>query len=161
MRRLKHYAKALGATVRFERRSEKFDDQGYCEYSPKQINIVVFRSPNSTLEDEVLTLLHECGHLLDYVNQGRPHPAALPSELVADHAGFDKPKRKVVLDWEERGIKLMEPIAQLLDLSIAKSRLLAEIQTDLWVYRYFYKKGTYPSKKQRQRKYNQHLRKQQ
>lgn len=147
--RLKYFAKALGATVEVQSRSPKCDDLGYYVYDHKKPRIILIKTTRTTQLELVMTLLHEIGHMYHWAIIGRPHHDTVPSELSEDHSNLTKAQRGVILEWERAGINLMPRIWKMLNLSIPKHIMWADVETDLWVYKYFYKHGKYPELKAR------------
>lgn len=152
-KKLEKFARLLGVDV----------SQGEMERGDAGVFIYDSKHPSIEMDlqkrkgpDEVLILLHELGHAVDWILKGRPPEKEIPSALLmSDDVGADQ--RRIVFEYEQRAVQNMALIWKLLNLKIPPWRLEFERRFDLWVADHFLTHGTYPTKQQR-RAFRQELR---
>lgn len=104
-------------------------------------------------EDESLILLHELGHAVDWIRQGRPNK--VPKALGIKDKDKTRAQRFILWNFERRAVNNTLFIYNLLQLEMARGALETEKMQDLWTYSYFYRKGKYPTQKERNKKWQE------
>lgn len=144
-KKLEKFAKLLGVTVS---QGEMEDgDAGLFIYDSKRPTIEMNLKKRKGPED-TLILLHELGHAIDWILKGRPPEKEIPQALLSsEDVGADQ--RRIVFEYEQRAVRNMALIWQLLDLKLPLWRLEFERRFDLWIAEHFLTHGVYPTKAQR------------
>lgn len=145
--RLVNYAKGLGFSVSFRRAERGSRDAGYFVYSSSP-EIVVLVNSRTSYRDRVLTLLHEIGHGRDWIARGRPAEAAVEFQFSMDEDKMTADDRKVILAAELRAIHYMLVIYRELELTLDEKFVKLEMEFDRWIYRWFARRGTWPTTQQ-------------
>lgn len=142
--KLKQFAKLIGIPV--VKQNGPKGDGGAFIYDGPDSHIVMHHS-------DALTLLHEMGHALDWIQQGRPGAGQIPKQLGMATKKMRRQDRFVIWVFERKAIYNMKLIHTMLQLEIPKGELRAMMMHDLWCYSSFYRKGKYPTYRERKQKY--------
>ena len=156
--RLINYANGLGINVRFSSKKTDCAALWYLDNS----QITVFRAPNISKIDMVLSLIHEIGHG-KYCIWEKNREIDIKFEKALDHVdtaeefGEDtqKRQRKIILDNEIAGTKYWDEIYHETNMQFPIWRLELAKEYDIWQYEYFYEHGCYPKSKERKKKYKE------
>lgn len=151
IKRLKQYAKDLGCKILIKSKSP-YKTVAMYQMSPPTITIYQNRFDSKTYI--ILTLLHELGHHLDYLLTKKTLSEAF--SLEESRTLYDPPLpkkfRKQLYKEEISGIKLMPKIAEDVGLKLPKWKIILEMKLDIWIYKYYYKTGDFPTIKQANKK---------
>lgn len=137
--RVEKYIAGLGITLKKSTNNDEI-----AEWSPHSITVNV--NIHKTTTDLILTLLHELGHHLHYMHNGKPE---IPDEVLLEPEETTKAQRKKIYEYEKPGIELMPTIAIELGLKIPMWKVYMQSTIDLWAYEYFCEEGDYPSQNQK------------
>lgn len=127
-----------------DKNAQTADDATWC---PNEIELVIWKNDLKT--NIIFTLLHEIGHQLYYMHHDRPE---IPNEFMLEQSKMTKVQRKVILDYEKKGIEYMPTIAIELGLKIKMWRVYRQTHFDIWVFEYFYENGKFPTMKEKKLK---------
>jgi len=138
------FAKGLNVNIIFK---DKSPEKTIALYYNKPPTIIIFKNKIKSRPDLILALLHELGHHLDYINTKKElHDAfLLEDQRTKKDPPLPKKLRKHIYKEEISGIKLMPKIAKQLKLDIEKWKVIREMKLDIWVYRYYYENGNFPT----------------
>ena len=144
LKRTIKFAESLGLKIRFVKGANKDYHGCYVHPDKKQTGeIEICRGPRTTITFQIITLLHEIGHHLDYTERLKM-PAALCS--VGENS-TPKWARKAIFNAEKRAVGFGEQLYWTLMLKIPFWKVKKELDTDIYIYRYFYIYGDYPTGK--------------
>lgn len=115
-------------------------------YEGKKSRVELHLDPAKDSTEDTLILLHELGHAVDWIEAGRG--ARVPGFLTVGKI-LTRKERYLYWNNERRGIQNMKFLYDLLQLELPRHRLETERMYDLWVYSFFYRKGKYPTSKNR------------
>jgi len=142
------YVYAMGANVTIAHYSSRCPDTDWLEWTTTP-RIVLNSGPERDLKDLTLSLIHEAGHLMDWIHLGRPGPNQLPKAL-AHHEHADKNHLDVYWGFEARAINNMITLNKEIGLLIPKHILEIERRYDIWVYTEYCQTGKhYPSEQRK------------
>lgn len=152
IRKLKEYAFRVGISVRILKYYRKANCLGY--YSQGS-HIVVFKASNTYKIDIIMTLLHEIGHHLDWLETKRggkefEKAYGFTTGKPAKVKNIEERRKysKIILDSEKAAISYMPAIAKSLNLSISQERIRKQQKIDLFHYIVLHKRGKFPSSKE-------------
>lgn len=145
-KKLSTLASIMGVKVVERARSK--DDAGTFVYDREKPYIELFSGGRKTHED-ILVLLHELGHAMDWAEMGRPDEREIPNALIKAEEKLKPADRRIVYEYEKRAIANMKLIYQLLNLSLPLWKLEVERRFDLWIAQTLLKTGKYPTKAER------------
>lgn len=158
IQRLIDYIKGIGLKVTFS--SKKSYDSAF--WYLDNTGIVVFKKNNQSKIDTVLSLIHEIGHakhnLWEKNREIDPKfEKALDHVDDAEEQGTDTKKRhrKTILDNEIAGTKYWDEIYHETNMKFPIWRLEVAKLYDVYQYEYFYEHGSYPTTKERKKKYKE------
>lgn len=140
IKRLEQYSAGLGLPVR--RRKYEGDGTGAkvvisSDGNPEYILMNIW--PGKSKTQIILDLLHEIGHQLGFIYNGRQDPPELMEALQADKP--NKKQRKLIYEMEKRDAQYREFAYQETNIKIPKAKLLIDIELDIWFYRNWYLTG--------------------
>jgi intein/homing endonuclease len=96
-----------------------------------------------------MNIVHELGHLLSWIYNGRQDPKELIEALQAESERKDqtipKDKRKLIYEMEKHDTKYWDYIVTELGINISKNELKVRKLLDIWIYRMYYLQGDFPS----------------
>lgn len=147
--RLLRFANLINIPVKFKKSKKGMSDAGYFIYDGEDSEIIVFTKKNDS-HTNTMRLLHELGHALHWIEMGRPDVDKLPDYF--NKRRLTKKDRYYQWVFEREAVANMRYLHALLGLRILKWELEAEMQFDLWVASYTYRKGKYPTLKECRRK---------
>jgi len=145
IRKLKKYANKLGLKV-YTKSYNK--DTGSAEYVSGKY-ITLFVNKYTTKNDMILSLLHELGHHLDWLEKSTSKEELIAFEylaqgsMVGSRKDIPKKYRRRIFLSEKSGIKYMSKIHALLDLSIPFYKVKQQEDMDILQYEFLYKKGRF------------------
>jgi hypothetical protein len=150
IKRLEQYAKGLGADIIYRKPEKNNPDGAYIVVlNTYKSKIVVFKDSRTTKKDLVLSIIHELGHLLSWIYNGRKDPKELIEALQAESERKSDPipknKRKLIYEMEKNDTKYWDGIVTELGLNISKNELKVHKLLDIWTYRMYYLNGDFPS----------------
>lgn len=151
-KKLVKFANLMGVRVRKVRVAKDCDDAGVFVYQKSRPEIQIHFTEKTKEQEMTLTLLHEIGHAMDWVQLGRPHEDKMPAALWREEKGMKYRQRAIVHGFEARAVNNMEFIHSLLKLRLPEVTLKRERMFDLWVSEYFLRTGQYPVLKERKKK---------
>lgn len=150
--RLTKYCQALGLTVNYRR--YKPGDPGAevvaVEGVPTTVNIYIW--PGKSKTHIVLDFIHELAHMVSYIYNGRRDSQDLLDALTEEdqrkpgQSPIAKWKRKLIYDCERKDAAYRYNIIKELDIKVPKHKFMADMELDLWIYKYFYITGDYPKR---------------
>jgi hypothetical protein len=140
IKRLEQYSAGLGLPVR----RRKYDGDGTGakvviapDGNPEYMLMNIW--PGKSKTQIILDLLHEIGHQLGYIYNGRQDPPELIAALQADKP--TKKQRKLIYEMEKRDAQYRVFAYQETNVKIPKEKLMADIDLDVWFYRQWYLTG--------------------
>jgi len=150
IKRLEQYAKGLGADIIYRKHERGNTDGAYIVVlNTYKSQVVVFKDSRTTKKELVLNIIHELGHLLSWIYNGRQDPKELIEALQAEserkNQVIPKDKRKLIYEMEKHDTKYWDYIVTELGINISKNELKARKLLDIWIYRMYYLKGEFPS----------------
>lgn len=142
LNRVVMFAESLGLKVLFV--SGKNKDYVGCYMEPEKKTpgvIEVCRSKKTTVTFQILTLLHEIGHHVDYTDKG-----SMPRAVrFLDQPNAPKWARRAIYNAERRGAAHGEQLYWTLMLRIPFWKVKKAFATDLYLYRKYFLTGEYPT----------------
>lgn len=150
IKRLEQYAKGLGADIIYRKPKRGNTDGAYIVVlNTYKSQVVVFKDSRTTKKELVLNIIHELGHLLSWIYNGRQDSKELIEALQAESERKDKPiskdKRKLIYEMEKHDTKYWDYIVTELGINIDKNELKVRKLLDIWIYRMYYLQGDFPS----------------
>lgn len=146
--RLTKYAQGLGLTVTVK--LYKGGGTG-AEWTTDGQEIVLYKWAGQSRTRMVLNLLHELGHHLAFVHDGRKVSKKLEDALYAEAARkpgsrpISKDKRKLIYNAEAKDAGFRHLIAKEVNLKLPMHKLNADIEIDMWDYARYYETGEHAS----------------
>lgn len=158
IKRLIHYAKAMGIRVTFYQKSGEGDD---AKWALDGTEIVVFNVKRKTKTQIILDLIHELGHNLWWIHEKNRQPdlkfdeAISRENIYAEDPESPTPKhlRKKIWDVEAAGTKWWDSVYKDVNLKIPRWKVEASKEFDIWMYEMYYENGHFPKGKQGKEKY--------
>lgn len=152
LKKLKLYTKALGLKVRFKKAKRNSPN---AEWTVDK-TITFYLKAKTTKRRLILDWIHELLHEYDFRERHKNDPEMLYDALAAEDARrnsrdakVDKSMRKLIYEDEVRAAGYRQQIRRQLDLeSITESELDIDIKLDIWIYKYYYDKGNFPTIKE-------------
>ncbi len=140
--RLCDYAIELGFDTRIQKKMA--DSAGTFNADLKLITI-----EKSTFEDMVLTLLHELGHVKDWIASGCKNRVGAENALVKNPSDLSPKDRWNIYIDECHGIAWMLKISRQLELNIPYQKVCIEQEMDRLIYKNWADTGKEMSKTER------------
>lgn len=145
LKRVVKFAESLGLKVHFID-AYKRDYHG-CYMHPEKFEpgiIEVCKTRRTTITFQIITLLHEIGHHLDFIESGKMPDSynLIDSDDCPDWA------RKSIFKAERRACKHAEKLYWTLRLRVPFWKVKMELSLDIFLYRMFKNTGDYPTTKQ-------------
>ena len=141
--RLVSYLKGLGVVVKF---SSKKNAPADAECAIDNSEIIVYLKYNKSKTQIILSLLHEAGHAVSTIHEkNRKIDPKLDKALGKEEHKLSKKERKVIYDDELVSASYWDIIVKDVDLKLPKWKIDAQKEIDLWVYKFYYTKGFFPS----------------
>lgn len=151
IKRLEQYAKGLGLRVEYKvgkRGSGVGAEIVYHDGVASHITLYTYsRISKKRL---ILNFLHELGHHLSWIYKNRKDNTMLLEALYADamlKKGEQLPKhqRKLIYLMEKEDAEYRNNIAHEVGITLPENTLKVDIALDIWIYKYYYLYGKYPS----------------
>lgn len=144
--KLKKFAKRLGLKI-YTRPYSKH--KGAADYTVNS-HINLFVSKSTTKTEIILSLLHELGHHLDWLNVKKvskdediAFETLVSGSMFGKRPDINKKYRKIIYQVEKSGIKYMDKIHKALNLEIPLYKVKHQQEIDLFDYKILYKKGRF------------------
>lgn len=152
--RLVKYAQGMGVKVRFSKIREP---ENSADWSLDGQEITIYVNKNKTKTETILSLIHEIGHHLDHIHgNNRELDEKMDEAYTPDENGeIGKRKRKRILNSEIAGTVYWETIYKETDLKIAKYKLFAAMEYDIWQYEIYADTGKFPNRIARRQKHKE------
>jgi len=157
--RLVKYAQALGVKVSF---SNNKNTEDAADWTLDGKNITIYTKNQHSKTDTILSLIHEIAHSLDHIHR---HNRELDEKFEdaldpGDNGEIGKRKRKIILDSEVAGTEYWHTIYKETDLKFPLWKLYAQMEHDVWQFRFYHETGEFPGflerKKKRKELYKKH-----
>lgn len=156
--RLVHYAKGLGVKVIFSRKKNSEDA---AVWALDGTEIIIFTKSQTSKTDMILSLIHEIGHHIFFIERNRQPDEKLEEAItrqdLIEEENSKKPTpkkmRKKIYKVELDSSKWWETIYKDTDLKFPVWKLYAQKDFDIWIYEFFYKTGNFPKTKERKEKW--------
>jgi hypothetical protein len=147
--RLVKYAEGLGLKVTFKR--HKRGDPG-ATWITDGSEIEVFTWPQQSKTEIILNLIHELAHHTAWVYAMREKDEKTDSALRADDESTrDNPaprdQRRLVYLAEKKDARYRSKIIHEVGIRLPKFKISADKALDIWIYKYYYRTGNYPTLK--------------
>jgi len=143
--RLVKYAESLGVHIKFEKHKKGLPGAMWELSADNSRTIIVYEWSGISKTTIILNLLHELAHEKSYIKQNRKLDINVLNAITKHEDHLDKSHRKIIYEMEKADAIYRLEIAHELDIRIPKSRIINDIKLDLFIYRYFYLKGIYPT----------------
>jgi hypothetical protein len=160
--RLVNYIKGIGLKVTFSSKKSDCAASWYLDNS----GITIYKTKNTTKIDTVLSLIHEIGHSMHNLwEKNRQIDLRLESALdhvdKAEELKMDaqKKQRRIILRNEIAGTKYWHQIYKETNMKFPIWRLEIAMEFDVWQYEVEYETGSNPSRKEKQEKRKQLVKK--
>jgi hypothetical protein len=154
LERLKKYAAGLGIKVTMTTRDSP---ENSAEWVTDGSEIIIYQTDKHSPLMLCLLILHELAHHMAWIYTGRK--GDLKTDRALDAAStlekgevLDKKYRKAIYESERDDSKYQLIIHHEIGSKISVKRLQEEIDYDVWVYRYYYLKGKWPTLKEKKQK---------
>lgn len=155
LHRLKKYAEGLGVKVYFKKYIAS-EGHGLAEWDMVERAITIYEYPGVSKTKLILAFLHELGHHLDWIHNGKKE---LPGTervfeklamglMTGKRPDLTKTDREIILREERAGIAYMDVIHKELDLKLALWKVKLMQTMDLFDYEYLYKHGRFSTVKE-------------
>lgn len=156
IKRLEHYAQALGIKVMWEPYKAGSHIGATCTVDASEITLCY--RPTTSKMQLVLNFIHELAHALAYINSGRQEDFktnnALDAEDERENSDPPLPKeqRKLIYICERDDAQYRDKIYNEVDIRIPKYRFIVDKELDIWIYYRYYLMGKFPTYKSIKRK---------
>lgn len=145
LKKLKDYANSLGLKV-YTKPYSRYT--GAAEYVSGKY-IIIF-DKKTTKTDIIMSLLHELGHHLDWLDQKNSKDILIALDYLSKgpmqgkREDIPKKYRKVILQTERDGVRYMTKIHKLLELEVPIEAVKIQQYVDLFDYEFLYKYARFP-----------------
>lgn len=149
-KRMIKYAEGLGVKVHIKPRKRN-DDAAYWTLDGTEITIL--RRKRDSITTLMLSLIHELGHHVSWIMNGRKYNKRLDKALDSGEnlkkgQILAKKHRKVIYEDEKFDSQYHEVIYNELNLKFPKYKVMAEMELSNWGYYIYYQTGKDPTKKE-------------
>ena len=144
LKRLIKYAQGMGVSVRFKPYTSKSGCSAEWNIESSEITIYV-RSGESKIS-QVLSLIHEIGHLKGFANNDRKLDPKMVDAL-SDEDEKKKSRRRIYVD-ELKDTSFWETVYRDTDCKFDMNKLYKQKDFDIWQYAVYYETGNFPTKKE-------------
>lgn len=151
IKKLKKFIKSCGLKL-YTRKYNEFT--GSAEYVSGE-SITLFVKKNTSKTEIILSLLHELGHHLDWIENSKIDKDTIlalnmliDGPMVGVRKDIPKKFRKKILQTEKNGIKYMSKIYKELKLEIPFYKVRLQQFSDLFDYECLYEKARFPTNKE-------------
>lgn len=116
--------------------------------------ITLFKWKNITITRMILNLLHELAHHMAWVYADRVTKPRVEKALDAEEARekgsppIPKRQRKIIYEEEKFDAQYREVIAKEVGLKLPNWKVKADIDVDIWGYKFYYETGDHPTTKE-------------
>jgi Zn-dependent peptidase ImmA (M78 family) len=113
LNRLIKYSEGLGLTIEFRPDTKESPSEYGGFYDDSDKKITIFLEKKTTIKRQILTLLHEIGHHLDFIYKNKKEPMYVTTAYHAEVWRIDRKKklprtlREIIYNCEKDGIKYM------------------------------------------------------
>lgn len=144
--RLVKYAEGLGIKVIYSKKKSNAS----AEWATDGSEITIYDKDKKSPMMLVVDLLHELAHHKAWLASGRKEDLKTDKILDKEAAGLEltELQRKHIYDMECADSKFQAVIHHEVGSKLPLWRLETEIELDLWIYKHFWLKGTWPMLKE-------------
>lgn len=142
IKRVIAYIHAHGFKVRYSRAKKRQIHTAEVDFT--DMVVTVWLKDRNSKKEKLMHLLHEAGHICDWVGPLNRCPASKLGKFLQEGRKHTQEDRFELYLFENLGILAMEEVRKMLGLSIPKKEVTRQRRLDVKPYRIYWKTGKFP-----------------